>query len=442
MAYLTLLTALCISAVAAYYSIFGIASIFSGAAVAVIIMGTVLEIGKVVTAVWLHKNWNTTNKLMRSYLTVSVVVLMVLTSMGIFGFLSKAHVEQAGQASDAIAIVERIDGRILREENKIKILKERISTIDTQDTLNVAESIKQQETIRNGAWTQVQGDIDYNQQQINSVREQLTIDLESINKRESTLDNRVSELDKSVNDLRNRGIETIETSAAGVFKSAETETINYVEQANKLREQQTVEREEISTEKRSLARNRNELRQQANTDIKTFQDAIDKYRAQAQNTIDSANGEINRLREQNNTLQTGALSQIDGLNKQIDEIYNGIATLKSEKFEAESVVRGLEKEVGTIKYVAQLIFGGDDINNLDRAVQLFILMIISVFDPLAILLVIAASMSLSRLKESDVVEESPTDAADEMLIKTPEGWKRIKTKKDFRKEELDKKNNQ
>ena len=91
---LVLFTALTISGVAIYYSVAGLVAIFAAAAVPIIIMGTSLEVGKLITALWLHKNWNRARWWLRTYLSIAVVVLMLITSMGIFGFLSKAHVDQ------------------------------------------------------------------------------------------------------------------------------------------------------------------------------------------------------------------------------------------------------------------------------------------------------------------------------------------------------------
>ena len=85
--------------------------------------------------------------------------------MGILGYPSKAHLIQASESGDAFAIVERLEGQIAREENKIEILEDRILGIG--GTVDVSESIKQQEEIRDGAWARVQGDIDYAQGQIN-----------------------------------------------------------------------------------------------------------------------------------------------------------------------------------------------------------------------------------------------------------------------------------
>ena len=92
LAVLTLITALSISAVAIYYSVAGLVAIFAAAAVPIMIMGGTLEIGKLVTAVWLHRYWEKATWWLKTYLSIAVIVLMIITSMGIFGFLSKAHI--------------------------------------------------------------------------------------------------------------------------------------------------------------------------------------------------------------------------------------------------------------------------------------------------------------------------------------------------------------
>ena len=90
---LTFLSALTISAVAIYYSVAGLAAIFAAAVIPIIIMGVSLEVGKLVTAVWLHRYWSQAVWWLKTYLSVAVVVLMFITSMGIFGYLSKAHID-------------------------------------------------------------------------------------------------------------------------------------------------------------------------------------------------------------------------------------------------------------------------------------------------------------------------------------------------------------
>ena len=116
-AIITLLSALSISFVAAMYSIFGLMAIFSSAAIAVLVMGTVLEVGKLVTASWLYQNWRRTPWILKSYLTGAVVVLVFVTSMGIFGFLSKAHLDQTASVGDNSLEIQNIE-RLINNENR------------------------------------------------------------------------------------------------------------------------------------------------------------------------------------------------------------------------------------------------------------------------------------------------------------------------------------
>ena len=108
--HLALLVALCVSGVSAYFSIIGLTTLFSAAFIPVVVMGATLEIGKLVTTSWLYRNWNNCPWLLKSYLSVAVVVLMFITSMGTFGFLSRAHIEQQLNIStgdaDRVAIIE------------------------------------------------------------------------------------------------------------------------------------------------------------------------------------------------------------------------------------------------------------------------------------------------------------------------------------------------
>ena len=145
---LVLITALTISGVAIYYSIAGLAAIFAAAVVPIIVMGVALEVGKLVTAVWLHRYWKKAVWWLKTYLTIAVVVLMLITSMGIFGFLSKAHIEQTAQSTDNLAKIETIQNEIDRNlviigrsENKIRELDNSQSNSDTtiQDQIDIEQ---------------------------------------------------------------------------------------------------------------------------------------------------------------------------------------------------------------------------------------------------------------------------------------------------------------
>jgi len=129
---LTLLVALALSAVAAYYSIIGLTAIFAGAVIPVIIMGSMLEIGKITATVWLRKYWHKSSLILKLYLVPAVVALAVLTSMGIFGFLSKAHTDVGLVSGDAQAKLAIIDEKIKTQRDNIELARKALQQLDAQ----------------------------------------------------------------------------------------------------------------------------------------------------------------------------------------------------------------------------------------------------------------------------------------------------------------------
>ena len=126
----TLTVALCISAVAAYYSIVGLMAIFSASAFSIAVMGVVLEIGKLVTASWLYQNWKTVPKVLKYYLTSAVVILMFITSMGIFGYLSKSHIDAGTNTSQVSVKLDRVNSRIASEQKTIDRAERQLENLD------------------------------------------------------------------------------------------------------------------------------------------------------------------------------------------------------------------------------------------------------------------------------------------------------------------------
>lgn len=248
-AILTLITSLIIAGVAAWYSITGLAAIFAAAAIPIMIMGGVLEVGKLVTASWLYRNWGKTKFLLKTYLTTAVVVLMFITSMGIFGFLSKAHLDQTIQAGGN------------------------------------------------------------NQLQIEILERQIAVEQRSI----TDAENVIIQLDGAVATL------------------IEYDRIRGPEGALATRKNQAEEREQLNE------------------------------------TISAAS-------------------------KRIGELQAKLLPIKKEKI-------ALEAEVGPLKYIAELIYGDEAKDHFDEAVRWIIILIIFVFDPLAVLLLIAANQSFSQLRE-------------------------------------------
>ena len=376
--YLALFTSLGIAGIAAYFSVLGLATIFAGAYMGVVVMAGALEFGKIVTATYLHLFWDKLNY-MKYYLTLSVVVLMLITSLGIFGYLAKASSDTSYATATANSEIQRIDSLIDRQENNILLIEERITALDT-GSVDVTESVNAQIEIRDGAWDRVQGDIDYAQGQIDSLRTQLT------------------SLDNAVNELRNKGVEVITTDEGGVFQGAETETIDYVAQASQLFEEQKEQREQIRE------------------DIALQQANIDKYREQAQSTINNANAEINRLQN----LSTGNLDEkiakTEDYNEQIDTLLDTIQVYKDERFVFEQEILGFEREVGPIKYIAEVIYGQDDsVKYLDNAIRWVIFALIFVFDPLAVLLLITSAGLIARKIE----DEKPKVVENRYVLQVP-----------------------
>ena len=248
---LTFVTSLAIAAVAAWYSIIGLTTIFSAAVIPIIIMGIVLEIGKLVAAAWVYNHWRETSILLRTYLVSAIVVLMLITSMGIYGFLSKSHIDAGVGTNQTYVKVERLDSRIQSEQRVIDRAEKQLRTLD---------------------------------------------------------------------DALERYIE-----------------LGAVSKGLKKREEQEPER-------------------------KLLQSTITK----SQNKID---------------------------------VY------LDEKSEYELEIRNFEVEVGPLKYIAALIYGDDAKSMLDETVRYVILLLIFVFDPLAVLLLIAANQSYR--KEKPVEKEKP-----------------------------------
>jgi hypothetical protein len=239
---LTFVTSLAIAAVAAWYSIIGLTAIFAAAVIPIIIMGIVLEVGKLVAAAWVYNHWRETSILLRTYLVSAIVVLMLITSMGIYGFLSKSHIDAGINTGEISVKIERVDNRIKSEQRQIDRAEKNILEMDT----------------------------------------------------------------------------TLDKTEYGFFDDSRLDE----------RKRQSVEREQ--------------------------------------------------------------------LNNIITKSENSIDDLLDKKSEYELEVKNFEVEVGPIKYIAALIYGDEAKNYLDNTVRYVILLLIFVFDPLAVLLLISANMSYRK----------------------------------------------
>ena len=385
LAILTLITALAISAVAIYYSVAGLVAIFAAAAIPIMIMGGVLEVSKLVTAVWLHKYWKQATWWLKSYLSIAVVVLMFITSMGIFGFLSKAHIEQTSASEESVARVETLQSEIDRQLGIVGRAENRVRALESSETgadANVQEQIdKEQERIES-AYTRIQPAIDEQNAIIANVTSLFQTELDKIDNELAILQGYVD------NNEVKKAQQMIGASADGVFGKKTAEKIGDWKDVKK------AERAEWLTK----------IQESANSaTVKAARTEIARLRDNADKQIAQSNVLINRLRD-----QLGDTQNQDDIQKAIDEQFervriasSEIETLSEQKITLESEYRKLEAEVGPIKYIAEFVYGEQaDKNMLEEAVRWVIVIIIFVFDPLAVLLLIAAQYTFDfRRKE-------------------------------------------
>lgn len=253
---LLLFSALAVSTVAAYFSIIGLTTIFPAAYAEIIGMGVVLEIAKLVTASWVYQYWTTSTKLLKTYFVSAVVILSVITSLGIFGFLSRAHIDQTATNQDYTLNMDVIEFRLDAERSKLEQARDRLAGLD--DTLRTS-----------------------------------------------------------------RG-----------------EDKNYVNRT---------QREE---------------------------------------------------REQLNAEMDQAVANIDALNLELLPMRQEVAQM--------------DAELGPIKYIAELFYSTSDKSSVDSAVRIIIMLLIFVFDPLAILLVVAANMSIKKRRGESITFMSEKDLTNEL----------------------------
>ena len=385
LAILTLITALAISAVAIYYSVAGLVAIFAAAAIPIMIMGGVLEVSKLVTAVWLHKYWKQATWWLKSYLSIAVIVLMFITSMGIFGFLSKAHIEQTSASEESVARVETLQSEIDRQLGIVGRAENRVRALESSETgadANVQEQIdKEQERIES-AYTRIQPAIKEQNTIIANVTALFQSELDKIDTELDTLQSYIDAGDIA----KAQGM--IGSKADGEYGPKTAQAFTDFQEVKKVERSEWIQKLQASANSPTVT--------SARTEITRLRDNADKQIAQS-------NVLINRLRD-----QLGDTQNQDDIQKAIDEQFervriasSEIETLSEQKITLESEYRKLEAEVGPIKYIAEFVYGEQaDKNMLEEAVRWVIVIIIFVFDPLAVLLLIAAQYTFDfRRKE-------------------------------------------
>ena len=341
---LALLNALGIAGTAAYFSILGLTALFPGAFLSIIVMGITLECGKLVSALWLHQNWRKCARFIRYYLTLAVIILMGITSIGIFGFLSKSHLEHQKGAIEEKALIQQFDDKIAFEHSLI-----------TQYTANVEKLNKQIGSFN----TFKKEDIQTEEKLLQEIYKNLENNIKIEQQRTEALATRLTALEAERL--------TIEQGSSFSKRS----------KLEKLAERQAEERAEIKSKSDKATVN------------------IDTFRAQADEQVKDLRTKIDSLRAETSTTKLGSLTDIDKYNASISQSQKKIDELNAEKFKLGYKLREIEVEVGPIKYVAELL---SDVTGkkiaLEGAVKTLIMSIIFVFDPLAVLLLLASTSSL------------------------------------------------
>ena len=388
----TIFVALSISAVAAYYSIVGLVAIFASAVIPIIIMGSVLEVGKLTSAVWLHMNWKSAPFLIKTYLTIAVVMLMFITSMGIFGFLSKAHIEQTSAASENVAQIERIEENIVR--NKLIITKSedkiiKLEAVDVSLDDGIQDKIRiEQQRIEN-AYTGVQPSID---EQNAIIVAETKSKANAIAPFETELANIIKKLALMDEYSVNGEIEKMQ----GLLGVRQDGILGW-----NTREALKKFKEDNNKAKGMAGYQLNKVRDEFDDSvIKDARAEIKRIRMLAEQQIADSNALITRLRaqlgqgqqEDNSALITSQRNLITDSEDKLESLYTTKYTLEGES-------RKLEAEVGPVKYIAELVYGQDPTRNvLEETVRYVILVLVFVFDPLAVVLVLAGISGLGLRK--------------------------------------------
>jgi hypothetical protein len=375
----TLFIAICISIVAAYYSILGLTAIFAAAFWPVVIMGTALEAGKIMTTVWLHKNWQRAQIQYKLYLLPAVFMLMFLTSMGIFGFLSKAHIDQTSGSQESVAQVQRITTEIGRQKGIIERAEDRLKKLETVGTgvdANVQGQINTEQQRIDGALTRIKPAIDEQNQIIASQTKLYTDQIARIDEQLSTLQ---------------RYIDSNEVAKAQSMVGAASDGNWGTGTANAVRNWQAARNRDRTSLVSKL-----ETLENNNPSISAARKEISRLRADADTQINESNKLINRLREQlGKTSSEDATKSLDEQQNIIKAANTEIDALTQKKYTLEAEYRKLEAEVGPVKYIAEFIYDGNtDKNLLEKAVRWVIILIVAVFDPLALVLILAGAKQI------------------------------------------------
>ena len=429
LAYSVLLSAIVISACGAYFSIVGLKLLFVGGGISIIVMGSALEIGKLITATFLKQKWNDIGLWMKTYMTLATFFLMFITSIGIYGYLSAGYTTTSiavqgyeRQIEANITNINEMDKEIASlktstyNEAEIRSIEDNRKKIIEQRTLLINQKSQQTEIIRKSTDTNkdASADIISAKQALELSKSSTDSDIGRELEQIKLYNSRLEILDKEVQ-------KWIDQGSGNMFKKGG------LDKAREIKQSQQKERDDIDAQIKSSQDRMEKLRQQYAGQVKEYNDRVvaiesrgksqrseidtniknvEKESAEIAASITAYNKETD---EKIATLNTKKGEMTEQSKQKITEYQNNIQTLRAQNTDTQQKI--VNTDVGTFKFIAK------SLNiPLDDAVNYFIWTIIGVFDPLAICLILAFNTLIgtgekSKNKEKSKIVTEPTSTS-------------------------------
>jgi hypothetical protein len=435
LAILVLLSALGIAGCAAYFSVIGLKLLFVGGGLSIVIMGTALEVGKIVTVTFLHQMWDKISRSLKAYLIVATALLVIITSIGIYGYLS------AGYNATSVKVAEY--------ERQIQTNLQRISAIETENenlsnaVFNVTE-IEQINTNREAFIQQRLNLISQREQQIVALRnnsrsfsntEDLSAAKNALDTAKSSVDTEVERELQQINIYNNRlvildaEVQTwLDQGRGNIFRQ------NGIEKARQVRKDQESDREQIENQIKNSQQRIDTLRNQYTAQVREYNDRVASIEKRTstqnqtlENNIQNIQAEINSLITAIENYNEQVDANISKLNRSAEEVrlQNKNVTIKNQTLVDQLFLRNSElqqntikTDVGTFKFIARSLG-----LELDNTVNYFIWLIMIVFDPLAVALILCFNYLIghnSKTKEEKIIEKIEQDDYIVVQTTTPE----------------------
>jgi hypothetical protein len=438
-AFLVLLSAIAISACGAYFSIIGLKMLFVGGGISIIVMGTALEVGKLITATFLKQKWDEIGFLLKTYLVIATIFLMGITSIGIYGYLS------AGYTSTNIAVkgyehqIESNNSKIVDIEKEIETIKK--SDYNTEEIKSIEENRKKTieqklqlvvqrnqriEAIRKSSNTNQDASVDIAaaKQALELSKSSTDSDISRELEQIKLYNSRLEILDKEVQ-------KWIDQGTGNLFKKSG------LDQARVVKEGQAKERSDIDTQIKASQDRISKLREQYASQVKEYNDRVSSIENRNKSQRGEIEASIKNIEKEISDIEASVVlynketdDKISSLNKnkedsiekgkkKISDYQENIKVLRVQNTEIQEKIVGTD--VGTFKFIASSLG-----IPLEKAVNYFIWSIMAVFDPLAICLILAFnSLIADKNKKQKSNDGNKTDTQilppkNIVIISTPE----------------------